>query len=193
MNNNLKKLQEIGEHIWAWWATSVHWVAKSPTQLSNWTTKSSSSFWYTLHISINTFQPDNLLLIFMTFASPFIWTWYIPSSMLKAAHTGLWDLLIFHLSSQLHVQWDSTGNLILATVVVFNTMKIGNNYKSNGEGNGTPLQYSCLENPRDSGAWWAAVYGVAQSRTRLTRLSGTNQSLSHWCSQLLNNFYHTTE
>ena len=36
-----------------------------------------------------------------------------------------------------------------------------------GEGNGNPLQCSCLENPRDWGAWWAAVYGVAQSRTRL--------------------------
>ena len=36
-----------------------------------------------------------------------------------------------------------------------------------GEGNGDPLQCSCLENPRDGGAWWAAVYGVAQSRTRL--------------------------
>ena len=36
------------------------------------------------------------------------------------------------------------------------------------EGNGNPLQCSCLENPRDGGAWWAAVYGVAQSRTRLT-------------------------
>ena len=36
-----------------------------------------------------------------------------------------------------------------------------------GEGNGSPLQCSCLENPRDGGAWWAAVYGVAQSRTRL--------------------------
>ena len=35
------------------------------------------------------------------------------------------------------------------------------------EGNGNPLQCSCLENPRDGGAWWAAVYGVAQSRTRL--------------------------
>ena len=35
------------------------------------------------------------------------------------------------------------------------------------EGNGIPLQYSCLENPRDGGAWWAAVYGVAQSQTRL--------------------------
>ena len=37
----------------------------------------------------------------------------------------------------------------------------------NGEGNGNPLQYSCLENPRDSGAWWAVVCGVAQSQTRL--------------------------
>ena len=36
-----------------------------------------------------------------------------------------------------------------------------------GEGNGNPLQCSCLENPRDRGAWWAAIYGVAQSRTRL--------------------------
>ena len=36
------------------------------------------------------------------------------------------------------------------------------------EGNGNSLQYSCLENPRDGGAWWAAVYGVAQSRTRLS-------------------------
>ena len=36
-----------------------------------------------------------------------------------------------------------------------------------GEGNGNPLQCSCLENPRDRGAWWAAVYGAAQSRTRL--------------------------
>ena len=36
---------------------------------------------------------------------------------------------------------------------------------SPGEGNGNPLQCSCLENPRDWGAWWAAVYGVAQSRT----------------------------
>ena len=43
-----------------------------------------------------------------------------------------------------------------------------------GEGNGNPLQCSCLENPRDGGAWWAAVYGVAQSRTRLQRLSSSS-------------------
>ena len=42
-----------------------------------------------------------------------------------------------------------------------------------GEGNDSPLQCSCLENPRDGGAWWAAVYGVAQSRTRLSDLTVT--------------------
>ena len=47
-----------------------------------------------------------------------------------------------------------------------------------GEGNGNPLQCSCLENPRDGGASWAAVYGVAQSRTRLKRLSSSSSSSS---------------
>ena len=46
-----------------------------------------------------------------------------------------------------------------------------------GEGNGNPLQCSCLENPRDRGAWWAAVYGVAQSQTRLKRLSSSSSKL----------------
>ena len=47
-----------------------------------------------------------------------------------------------------------------------------------GEGNGNPLQCSCLENPWDGGAWWAAVYGVAQSRTRLKRRSSSSSSSS---------------
>ena len=45
-----------------------------------------------------------------------------------------------------------------------------------GEGNSNPLQCSCLENPRDGGAWWAAVSGVTQSRTRLKRLSSSSSS-----------------
>ena len=53
-----------------------------------------------------------------------------------------------------------------------------------GEGNGNPLQCSCLENPRDGGAWWAAVYGVAQSQTRLKRLSSSSSSrVSFWRRQ----------
>ena len=47
-----------------------------------------------------------------------------------------------------------------------------------GEGNGNPLQCSCLENPRDRGAWWAAVCGVAQSQTWLKRLSSSSSSSS---------------
>ena len=43
-----------------------------------------------------------------------------------------------------------------------------------GEGNGNPLQCSCLENPRDGGAWWVAVYGITQSRTRLRRPSSSS-------------------
>ena len=46
-----------------------------------------------------------------------------------------------------------------------------------GEGNGNPLQCSCLENPRDRGAWWAAIYGVAQSQTQLKRLSSSSNLL----------------
>ena len=48
----------------------------------------------------------------------------------------------------------------------------------NGGENGNQLQYSCLENPRDGGAWWAAVYGVTQSRTRLKQLSSSSSSCS---------------
>ena len=54
-----------------------------------------------------------------------------------------------------------------------------------GEGHDNPLQCSCLENPRDGGAWWAAVYGVTQSRTRLKRLSSSISSNGNnhfgWC------------
>ena len=48
-----------------------------------------------------------------------------------------------------------------------------------GEGNGNPLQCSCLENPRDRGAWSAAIYGVAQSRTQLKQLSSSIESIKN--------------
>ena len=51
-----------------------------------------------------------------------------------------------------------------------------------GEGNDNPLQCSCLENPRDGGAWWAAVYGVAQSWTRLKWLSSSSSS---YCPRII--------
>ena len=52
-----------------------------------------------------------------------------------------------------------------------------------GEGNGNPLQCSCLETPRDGGTWWAAVYGVTQSQTQLKRLSSSS-TLVHVYSSL---------
>ena len=51
--------------------------------------------------------------------------------------------------------------------------------RSPGEGNGNPLRYSCLENPRDGGAWWAAIHGVSQSQTRLKRLSKLSNKAKH--------------
>ena len=58
----------------------------------------------------------------------------------------------------------------------------------NGEGNGNPLQCFCLENPRDGGAWWAAIYGVAQSRTRLKWLSNSRITMRiKWVKVLLLN------
>ena len=61
-----------------------------------------------------------------------------------------------------------------------------------GEGNGNPLQCSCLENPRDGGAWWAAVYGVAQSWTRLTRLSSSSIKSKYYsdCNYLFIYFFY---
>ena len=56
------------------------------------------------------------------------------------------------------------------------------------EGNGNPLQCSCLENPRDREAWWAAIYGVAQSRTQLKRLSSSSSDLVRLLN-LLNSHY----
>ena len=49
--------------------------------------------------------------------------------------------------------------------------------RGTGEGNGTPLQYCCLENPMDGGAWWAAVHGVSKSQTRLSDFTFT---FMHW-------------
>ena len=51
-------------------------------------------------------------------------------------------------------------------------------WRPTGEGNGTPLQYSCLENPMDAGVWWATVHGVAKSQTRLKWLSSSSSAFA---------------
>ncbi|XDA91047.1 hypothetical protein R6Z07M_019689 [Ovis aries] len=65
--------------------------------------------------------------------------------------------------------WTSRGDGLYCSINSYNIQR------RDGEGNGNPLQCSRLENPRDSGAWWAAVCGVAQSRTRLKRLSSSSR------------------
>ena len=59
------------------------------------------------------------------------------------------------------------------THIHLDTLIISPPYVTFGEGNGTPLQYSCLENPMDGGAWWAPVHGVAKSQTRLSDFTFT--------------------
>ena len=63
-------------------------------------------------------------------------------------------------------EWDSTGSQFWELSFTFG-----------GKGNDNPLQCSCLENPRDEGAWWTAFYGVTQSRTRLKRLSSSSNNI----------------
>ena len=73
--------------------------------------------------------------------------------------------------AQFHNQIDWTMIVLLLSFVSVNLEIITSPKGDLGEGNGNPLQYSSLENPEDRGAWWAAVRGVTQSRTRLKQLS----------------------
>ena len=79
----------------------------------------------------------------------------------------------------------SFSYLVLTWSGVFVTFLLSNNMIDShlptyGEGNGNPLQCSCLENPRDRGAWWAAISGVTQSRTRLKWLSSLTTNEFSW-------------
>ena len=68
-----------------------------------------------------------------------------------------------------------TGNLIISNAITAEILSPIFTYSEwlFGEGNGTPLQYSCVENPMDRGAWWATDHGVAKSRTRLSHFTFT--------------------
>ena len=70
------------------------------------------------------------------------------------------------------LKWAGTRVLILA-FCIHSTKEKKITVARDGEGDGTPLQYSCLENPVERGAWWAAVHGVAEGRTRLSDFTFT--------------------
>ena len=67
-------------------------------------------------------------------------------------------------------------NSIASAIALFPLLSVSGD---TGEGDGTPLQYSCLENPMDGGAWWAAVHGVAEGQTRRSDFTFTFQFM-HW-------------
>ena len=74
---------------------------------------------------------------------------------------------------QLSHPYMTTGKTIALTIWTFVSEVMSLLFNTLGEGDGTPLWYSCLENPMDGGAWWAAVHGVAKSWTQLSEFSFT--------------------
>ena len=85
-----------------------------------------------------------------------------------------WQRTPVFLPRESHIQRSLGGCLSMGSPRVGHDLKRLSMHACIGEGNGKPLQCSCLENPRDGGAWWAAVYGVTQSQTRLKRLSSSS-------------------
>ena len=104
------------------------------------------------------------------------WKHYFPKTSLPFACDPPTRFQIVRDGSHQHLfHWSLSETCIYLTLGALSMLKNDkeNNFKECsmtliGEGNGNPLQYSCLENPMDGGAWWAAVHGVARSRTRLS-------------------------
>ena len=114
---------------------------------------------------------------FLLFFSSFVFIWfglliYDVSFIFYIPHVSE---IIWHLS--LSVWLISLSVIPSKCIYVVTSGKVSSFIRLSRKGNGSPLQCSCLENPRDSGAWWAAVYGVTQSRTQLKRLSSSSSSI----------------
>ena len=181
IDTSVSKLREIVKDREAWRAV-VHGVPKSWTRLSNWTiTKNLMGDMETLKNLHSHWWVNSILLLLQFLSSFWIHTeksddalgqWH-PTLVLLAGKSHGWRSLVGYSPWG---RWESDTTEWLH--FHFSLLCIG-------EENGNPLQCSCLENPRDRGAWWAAVYGVAQSRTRLKRLSSNSsfilQALGIYC------------
>ena len=90
---------------------------------------------------------------------------------------GTWRAIV-HRVTESWTRLSMQARTTVLTYYVTKTYKLKYKFlnETNGEGNGNPLQYSFLENPRDREAWWAPVYGVAQSQTQLKQLSSSSSS-----------------
>ena len=108
------------------------------------------------------------------------WTWYKSAILLLFSWRRQWHPTPVLLSGKSHGRRSPVGCSPWGREELDTTERLHFHFSLSciGEGNGNPLQCSCLENPRDGGAWWAAVSGVAQSRTRLKRLSSSSSSSS---------------
>ena len=94
-------------------------------------------------------------------------SWLLPGPRRHHGPPGFSKCLPWVLPPAVCVSTTAVGGLLF-------TVKEGQIISALGDGNGSPLRCSCLENPRDRGAWWAGVYGVAQSQTRVKRLSSSS-------------------
>ena len=115
---------------------------------------------------------------------------YLSSSLcVQGGRQGRWQLMAPHSSTfAWKIPWtEEPGRLqSMGSLESDTTERLHFHFSLSciGEGNGNPLQCSCLENPRDGGAWWTAVYGVAQSRTRLKRLSKQASKTASRCRSI---------
>ena len=136
---------------------AVHRVAKSPTGLRDLTTTHSRILAWEIPW---TQEPGGLQSLGFSKRSDWaLRPFYVPLILMLIQVTSITENNLLKWISLLPCSYKS---------------KKHSNTPNTREGNGTPLLCSCLENPRDGGAWWAAVYGVAESRTRLKRRSSSN-------------------
>ena len=132
------------------WQAIVQWITKSQTWLKQHSPQIHITIWYLCILQYCNYNKFN-------------WQWHPTPVLLPGKSHGRrslvgcspWGREESDMTERLHFHF------LLSCI---------------GEGNGNPLQCSCLENPRDSGAWWTAIYGVAQSRTWLKRLSSSSTS-----------------
>ena len=120
-------------------------------------------------------RPDAMILVFEYWVLNLIFQSPLSASSrgsLVSSHFLLLEWFHLHIWSSWYFSWQYDSGLWFIQPYIWHDV-----FCINREGNGTPLQYSCLENPMDKGAWWAAVHGVAKSRTQQS--DWTNLSRVH--------------
>ena len=179
---SLSKFWEMVKDREAWWA-AVHGIIKSWTWLSNWTNTATiicgnkALSWPPPLPESEVFESIDCIL-YTIVSTVFSTCWYIEQRR-------RWHPTPVLLPGKSHGRRRLVGCSPWGREESDTTEQPHFHFSLSciGEGNGNPLQYSCLENPRDGGAWWAAVHGVTQSWTRLKRLS----SSSRYIEDLYNN------